>query len=184
MSKSNPKSSTAVPYAASLLELANERNQAEPVGQELAQIRQIVTGNPSFAAFLADPAIGDKERGEMVSRIFAGSVSPLMNSFLGVLNLKDRLGLLPQISDIYSRLLDEQLGKIDVEVTVAVQLSAEQLEDVRRRIGAALKKDPVVHQHVDDSIIGGLVVRVQDKMIDASVKTQLAAMKQALLAAK
>jgi F-type H+-transporting ATPase subunit delta len=80
-------------------------------------------------------------------------------------------------------MLDEQLGKIEVDVTVAQKLSSEQLEEVRQRVSAALKKDAVVHQYVDESIIGGLVIRVQDKLIDASVKTQLAAMKQQLLSA-
>jgi F-type H+-transporting ATPase subunit delta len=69
-------------------------------------------------------------------------------------------------------------------VTVASKLSADQLEEVRKKVGAALKKEAVVHQYVDDSIIGGLIVRVQDKLIDASVKTQLAAMRQQLLAAR
>jgi F-type H+-transporting ATPase subunit delta len=184
MAKTTQKSSTAVAYAASLLDLANERKLAEPIGQELAALRQIVTDNPSFGLFLADPGIGSAERAESIGKIFGGRVSPLMSNFLGVLNQKNRMGLLAQIADAYEDLLDEQLGKIDVDVTVAQKLDGKQLEAVRQRVSAALKKDAVVHQYVDDSIIGGLIVRVQDKLIDASVKSQLAAMRQQLLAAK
>jgi F-type H+-transporting ATPase subunit delta len=184
MAKTNQKSSTAVAYAASLLELANERKQAEPVGQELRDIKQVVTNNPTFGLFLSDPGISAAERGETISRIFGGKASPLMSNFLGVLNAKNRMNLLTQIADTYEDLLDEQLGKIEVDVTVAQKLDASQLEQVRQRVSAALRKDAVVHQYVDDSIIGGLVLRVQDKLIDASVKSQLNAMRQQLLSAK
>jgi F-type H+-transporting ATPase subunit delta len=177
------KSAFAVAYASSLLELANEKQQAEPIGQELREIRQIVAENRTFALFLADPGISETERGNVIGRVFGGGrVSPLMQNFLGVLNRKGRLGALVEIADAYDDLLDEQLGKIEVDVTVAQKLTPEQLEEVRRRVSAALKKDAVVHQYVDDSIIGGLVIRVQDKLLDASVRTQLAAMKQRLIA--
>jgi F-type H+-transporting ATPase subunit delta len=181
--KSNHASPIATAYARSLLELANERTQAEPIRQELGALRQIINDNKSFGLFLSDPAIGTVERGETVKKIFGGKVSPLMGSFLGVLNEKGRLGLLTQIADAYDDLLDEQLGKVEVDVTVAQKLDVKQLEQVRQRVSAALKKDAVVHQYVDESIIGGMVLRVQDKLIDASVKTQLAAMRQQLLAA-
>jgi len=175
------KAAYATAYARSLLELANEQTQAEQIGQELRDLKQIVEENRSFAIFLADPAIGHVERWNMLNRILGGKVSPLMHNFLGVLNQKTRLGVLPQMSEAYDEQLDEQLGKIEVDVTVAQKLTPEQLEEVRKRVSSALKKDAVVHQYVDDSIIGGLVIRVQDKLIDASVKTQLAAMKQQLL---
>src|SRR5439155_23633582 len=105
-------------------------------------------------------------------------------NFLGVLNEKGRLKLFVQIADAYDALLDEQFGKIEVDVTVAQKLSNDQLEEVRKRVSTALKKDAVVHQYVDESIIGGLILRVQDKLIDASVKTQIAALREQLLSAR
>jgi F-type H+-transporting ATPase subunit delta len=183
-SKSNHSSPIAAAYARSLLELANERKQAEPIGQELSALRQIVIDNPSFGLFLSNPGISSTERGQAIGKIFGGKVSRLMQNFLGVLNEKNRMGLAAQIADAYDDLLDEQLGKIEVDVTVAQKLDANQLEQVRQRVSAALNKEAVVHQYVDDSIIGGLVLRVQDKLIDASVKSQLDAMRQQLLSAK
>jgi len=80
--------------------------------------------------------------------------------------------------------VDEQAGKIEVDVTVAQKLSPDQLEEVRQKVSAALKKDAIVHQYVDDSIIGGLILRVQDKLIDASIKTQISKLREQLLAAR
>lgn len=178
------QSPTAIAYATAVLELANEQKQAETIAGEFAGIREMLKQNPHFGLYLSDPAIGETERGETIKKAFGGRVSGLMSNFLGVLNTKNRLGELSGIADAYDALLDEQLGKIEVDVTVAHKLAPEQLEEVRKRVGAALKKDAVVHQYVDDSIIGGLVVRVQDKLIDASVRTQLRAMRQQLLSGK
>ena len=85
--------------------------------------------------------------------------------------------------DAYEDLLDERLGKVEVDVTVAVRLSPDELESVRQRIGAALKKDAVIHQYVDESIIGGMILRVEDRVIDSSVRYQLEAMRKNLLSA-
>jgi F-type H+-transporting ATPase subunit delta len=177
-------SPTAVTYARSLLELAQERKVAEPVGQELAAIAEVLKANPTFLAFLRDPGIGRDERTRVVDRVLKSQASPLLANFLGVLAAHDRLGILDQIAAAYNDLLEELLGKVEVDVTVATRLSADELEQVRQKVSAALKKDAVVHQYVDESIIGGLVLRVQDKLIDASVKSQLETMKRQLLAAR
>ena len=177
-------SPTAVAYARSLLELATERNQAEPIGQEMRDIKRILDENPVFRAFLADPGISETERGEALKRIFEGKAAPLVMPFLSVLNIKGRMRLLQEIAEAYDNLLDEQLGKVEVDVIVAQKLDAAQLEQVRAKVSAALKKDAVVHQYVDESIIGGIVLRVQDKLIDGSVKYQLNSLRQQLLAAR
>jgi F-type H+-transporting ATPase subunit delta len=101
-----------------------------------------------------------------------------------VLNLKRRLKEIPAIAAAYDDLLDEKLGKIEVDVTVAQKLSPDQLEQVRQRVSQALKKEAVMHQYVDESIIGGLLLRVQDKLIDASVRSQLHSLRDQLLASQ
>lgn len=172
---------TTLAYAQSLLDLAGEQASPEGIGEELGQIAEIIEQQPTFAAYLADPGISNDERAKVLKDTFAGKVSPLMWNFLGVLNLKRRLKDIPAIAAAFDDLLDEKLGKIEVDVTVAQKLSADQLEQVRQRVSQALKKDAVVHQYVDESIIGGLLLRVQDKLIDASVKSQLNAMREQLL---
>ena len=174
----------SVAYARSLLELANVQNQAEPIGQELSEIEKVIESNPTFETFLSNPAIGQLERGKVIEKVFRGRVSPLLANFLGVVNAKGRLGLLEQIASAYRDLLDEQLGKIEVDVFVAQKLTTDQLEQVRKQVGAALKRDAVVYQYVDDSVIGGLVIRVEDRLLDASVRAQLRAVRRRLLAAR
>ena len=176
-------SPTALAYSQSILDLANDQKQAEAIGQELAALRQIVDENPSFREVLTNPAISTGEREKLLERIFKGKVSTLLFNTLGVMNEKNRLGLISQIAQGYSDLLDDQLGKVEVDLTVAQKLSPEQLEQARQQISHTLGRDAVVHQYVDDGVLGGMIVRVGDKLIDASVRYQLQAMKEQMLAA-
>jgi F-type H+-transporting ATPase subunit delta len=101
-----------------------------------------------------------------------------------VLNEKNRLSMLTQIADAFDALLDEKLGKVEVDLFVAQKLSPDQLEEAKQKISQALNREAVVHAYVDESIIGGAILRVGDKLIDASVKNQLQSIKEKLLAAK
>jgi F-type H+-transporting ATPase subunit delta len=184
MAAQTHNSATAVTYARSLLELAQADHTAEPIGQDLSGIAEVLKTNPTFGAFLRDPGISQAERARVINGVLKPSILPLLANFLGVLNNHNRLGILDQIASAYDDLLDEAMGKIEVDVTTAQRLSSEELEEVRQRISAALKKDAVIHQYVDESIIGGLVLRVGDKLIDASVRSQLETMKRQFLAAR
>ena len=97
------------------------------------------------------------------------------------MNEKGRLGLFSSAATAFNDLLEDQQGKVEVDVTVAEKLGKEQLEIVGKRIKGALKRDAVVHQYVDPRIIGGVVLRVRDQLIDGSVHAQLVAMRRKLL---
>jgi F-type H+-transporting ATPase subunit delta len=184
MHKVNHQSPTAIAYAEAMLELANEARSADETGQELRDIRTLVEENDSFAQVLASPAIGAEERGKFLHRIFDGRASMLVMHFLLLANEKARLSLLPSISAAYDNLLERQQGIVEVDVTVAQGLTPQQLDDVRQKVSSTLKREAVVHQYVDPSIIGGVVLRVQDQLIDGSVIAQLSAMRRQLLSAK
>ena len=172
---------TAFTYAQSILDLANEQQQAEPIGQELASLKQILDENPSIREVFTSPAIGADEREQLLERVFRNNLAPLLFNTLGVLNAHNRLGLISQIAQAYDELLDKQLGKVEVDLTVAQRLDADQLERARQQVSQALGRDAIVHQYVDENIIGGMIIRVGDKLIDASVRYQLASMRKQLL---
>ena len=174
-------STLAVTYARSLLELANERGQTEDVANDMGALGQLVEETPSFADFLKDPGIGREERDAALGRVFGGKLNVLADRLLRLMSERGRLGMLPEVVGAFEHLLDEQLGKVEVDVTVAERLGEEELADVRRRVSQALGKDAVVHQYVDAEIIGGMILRVGDRVVDASVRRQLEAMRQRLL---
>jgi len=184
MAKKTHTSPLAVAYAKSVLELATERNVAEDIGRELTEVGRVVGENSDLQTFLSSPAIGEVERGNVVDKAFRGRVSELVLNTLLVMNRKGRLGILQQVAIAYSDLLQDQQGIVEADVIVAEKLSQDQLEQVRQKIGAALKREVVLHQYVDATVIGGLVLRVGDRLLDASVKAQLRAVRRQLLAAR
>src|SRR5579871_2106102 len=123
MAKDTHTTPLAVAYARSVLELATERNVAADVGREFEGIGQVVDENPDFQTFLANPAIGEVERGNIVDKTFRGRVSELVLNTLLVMNRKGRLGLLRQVSNAYADLLQKQQGIIEADVIVAEKLS-------------------------------------------------------------
>lgn len=181
MAKSSPNAPVVARYAKALLQLANAQKQAEPLRAELKSLAEILEKNPSFKAILSDPAVSEATRDALLKKTFTNRASPTLINFLGLLNSRGRIGLASEIIDAYDDLLEEQLGNVEVDVTVSQKLSPEQLERVRQRVSSAIGRNAVVQQHVDESIIGGLVLRVQDRLIDASVKHQLEIMKRQLL---
>ena len=126
----------------------------------LEELAKIVASDPAFATFLSNPAVGEADRAKLLEKVLRNRVPPLIMNFLLVANRKGRLGMFDQIVTAYSALLEQQLGIIEVDAFVAQKLSSEQLDMVRQRVGAALKREVVLHQYIDESIIGGLVLRV------------------------
>ncbi len=172
-----------VAYAQSLLDLAVEQQAEEAIGAELSELAQALEAEPQFQMFLESPGIGISERAAVIKKAFKGRVAPLLYNFLRVANQRGMAGRLRQVAEAYQGLLDERLGKIEVDVTVPQRLDGPELEQVRQRISQALGKDVVVHQYVDEDMIGGIILRVGDRIIDASVKAQLAAIRQQFMRA-
>lgn len=183
MPRNRPIDSAAVAYARSVLELASEHGTEHEVGQELAALAELVSDNPALEQYFRDPTVSPDARDALITRAFAGQVSPLVLNLLRVMNDKGRLGLLRETCHAYAAVLDEKLGKVDVEVTVPAALDGRELEQVRELVGRALGKRPVVTQQVDDQMIGGIILRVGDTLIDASVRRQLQLVRSRLLRA-
>lgn len=184
MAELTPKSPAVVAFAQALLDLAYEQQQGEAIADELGDLAKIVEQDKLLKLFLLDPAISQRQRWDVLKRSLEGRINPLMLNFLGVLNAKGRFALLPQIVVAYGELLDRRLNRVRVEVTAVSELDAGELQEVRTRVSAALGKEAIIEQKIDPSIIGGLVVRVEDRLMDASVKAQLDLMRKQLLAAR
>lgn len=171
-------------YAKSLYELADDaggRDKIVELAEELEQICELARGDRTFREFLASPIINTKARGEAIRRIFHGRVTDLALRFLLVLNNKARLRRLESISAAFDQLVHEALGRIEVDIYTPGPLGPEQLDTIKRRIQAALGKDPVLYSYTDAAMIGGVRLRIGDQLIDGSVASRLRRLRQHLL---
>lgn len=167
-------------YARAMFELAVEHNALDVIGDELHQVAELVEKNSDLSALFAHLTIDAVRRGATVEKLFKGRVSQRTLNFLLLLNRKVRLSNLRAIVAAFDRMAKEKRGEIDVEVHTAQPLAPGQLDKVSARISAAIGKKAIVHEHVDGSLIGGLKVRIGDKLMDASVAAQLRRMARQL----
>jgi F-type H+-transporting ATPase subunit delta len=172
-------------YAQSLLELADAAGGNEKIVEtsaELMAIMEIIRSDESTAEFLRSPIIEREKRAAAIRRIFEGRVSDLILRFMLVLNGKGRLGEFGAMATAYDQLVNKRLGRVEVDVyTVEGRLETDELAVVGEKVKARFGQDPVFHQYADASMIGGLVLRVGDQLIDGSVRGQLRRMREELL---
>ena len=172
-------------YAQSLLELAEAAGGEEKIaetGEQLQSLLEIVQAEPAFAEFLRSPIVKRSSRGESLKRVLDGQVSDLLLRFILVLNDKGRLGRLADIAAAFDEMLNERFGRIEVDVfTVEGRLDDAQMSLLADKVRSRLGKEPVFHQYKDPSLIGGLVLRVGDQLIDGSVRGRLRGLRESLL---
>ena len=170
-------------YAEALLELATEQGVVDEVAEQVQAIMPAIASGNELHRLLANPAIRDSERGAIVQRVFEGKVHALLYKMLRVLGDKGRLGSLPEVAGGYLLAVAEARGQVDVQATVATELNAADIARVAEQIGQALGKTVSLNQKVDPSLIGGMKIKVGDRLIDASVASQLQNMKNKMVAA-
>ena len=170
-------------YAEALLDVAEQKDLADDVGDELnALVGDVFVRAPEVEQELASPIIKRTAKGPLLEATFKGKVSDVTLSFLNVLNGKDRLGLLRHVEAAYRELLDHRAKRVRVLVRSAVALSAEQTEKLRQTVGVAHGREPVIVAKIDPTLLGGMVVQVGDVVFDGSVRTRIDNIRNQLLA--
>lgn len=171
-------------YAKSLFELAHAQGgqaNAESILGELEDIIELARQDKSFSELLASRLIDSTKRDGSIERMFSGKVSPLTLNFLRQINRKGRLANLSQIATAMDEMVQNQFGRVEVDVFTATPIGAGELESVRKQLCDSLGKDVIMHPYTDSSMLGGIKLRVGDQLIDASIQAELRKMRDMLL---
>jgi len=163
-------------YARSLFELATDAGGTDKlmeVADELEQICELAREDKKMNLFLTSPVVDVKARGKALSAIFTNRITDLTLKFLLVLNNKGRLDRLESIETAFDQLVQEAFGRIEVDVITPVAIDAELMATIKEKISTVLGKEPVLHPYVDESLLGGIKLRIGDQLIDGSVQTRL-----------
>ena len=160
-------------YSAAMLELAEAKGEADSLLAELLDLSAYLAKNADFDAFFSSPMLDVDARTKSIERIFRGKAGDLLVDSLQVLNRKGRLGLFRSIAETY-RLAHQGLrGRAEVQVTTAVPLGKKLRARIKDLTDKYTGKDTVLVETVDESVIGGTVVRIGDKKFDTSVASKL-----------
>ncbi len=171
-------------YGEALFEVAAEAGEAK-IGELLEEIevlQKILAENPGFDALMLHPGVPKQEKLQVVETVFKGRISEELAGFLRIVVTKERYGDLGEIFDYYIAKVKER-QKIGVAyVTTAVALSEAQKQAVCSRIqqtGGYRKME--MHYKTDASLIGGMVIRIGDRVVDSSIRTKLDQLTKQLL---
>lgn len=176
------ESPAAKRYAQALFELGVEHDQLEPMGDALDQMATLYRDSRQLRNVLTNPAVDLAERREVVDAIADEAGWPqLFRNFVMLLIDRDRTGHIEAMADEYARRTDEHLGRARATVTSATELSDDQLQSLRQRLGELTGKQVIVSTEVDESLIGGVIARVGSTIYDGSVRNHLQRMRNAIL---
>jgi F-type H+-transporting ATPase subunit delta len=168
-------------YAEALLSAAEARGQSAEVLAELESlVRDVLDRDPKVELFLSSAAVGRERKRHAIRDAFGGT-SDVLTNFLLVLNDHDRLGALRAVALAYRDLYDRRAGRMHVTVESAVPLADEQQDRLRDQLRRAFQREPVLETRIDPDLLGGLVVRVDDWVYDASIRTRLSDLRKQLI---
>jgi len=156
-----------------MVELAESQGQADSLLEELHEVAALAETDPQLGTFLSSPTVDATARARVIETAFRGKASDLLVDSLQVLNRKDRLGLLQALYVTYRLAHEELRNIIDVDVTTAVALSDGMRARIRELVTAMSGKQAELIEKVDESVLGGITLRIGDDKLDSTVLMKL-----------
>ena len=164
-------------YAKALFALGQQEGMAklEQYGENLSALEGVLEDSPELVRLIHIPVISVAEKQKVLSQVLDKlDVDPMIENFCSLLAEKERLPLFEEIAEAFGKLLDEAWGVVRGKLLTAVSLSKEQQAGILARLEKQTSKQIALKFEVDPSILGGVVLQVGDNVLDASLRAQLA----------
>jgi F-type H+-transporting ATPase subunit delta len=168
-------------YAEALFEAARERDELEEVLEEFEDFEAALEESEELRLFFYGGQIPEREKRRAIDALTEG-MSLTTRNFLKVLSDNGREEILEEILVRYEELVKEHLGRVEVEVTTAVELSEDELDLMKERLGSSLEgREVILQTTVDPNILGGAVFRFGGRRVDSSVRGRLEGLREEML---
>lgn len=168
-------------YAEALFALGQKTGEDEAYARAFETLIALLESDPRVRDFLGSPKIDVAAKKDVLVRAFENRVPRLFLNFLLVVLDKRRQRFVPEISREYGRLVDERLGRLHVQVTLAHEPDERMEREIAAELGRIFGKRVIAHVHVDPKILGGIVVRSGDRVLDGSLRRRLLSLRHRLL---
>lgn len=161
-------------YARALIGAASKAGVADEVIEQLGQLvdEYLDSSTPLSAAFRS-PRIDEDEKLRVIDKIFGEEFHPVLIKFLKVMAHRGRLGYVYAVRNAADDIHDEMLGRVLASVQTAVPLDDDLRAKITERLGSVMHKEVRLRETVDPGLIGGMLIRVGDRVFDSSVANQL-----------
>lgn len=171
-------------YAEALFSLASKAGDLDGWGALFTGLSDAIQSDTRLQNFMAAPQVSAIAKKQVVEKAFAGQLPHVMMRFVQKLIDNRRQMLVPEIAVEYGNLVDERAGRVHAQVTVARETSDAERASIAARLSERLGKEVVPHLSVNPAILGGLVVRIGDTVMDGSVRKRLATLRTRLTAVR
>ncbi len=159
-------------YARSLFDVAREQGKLDELREQLGQFADALSETHELAVFFFSPYFSTKEKQEGLERLLEGA-DPILMNFLSLLIENHRMPVIFRIREQYEHLWEQENRTLPVEVTSAIELDEATTEALGRTIGERSGRKVKLAARVDPDILGGIVVRVGNSILDASIRNRL-----------
>ncbi|MEN8245416.1 MAG: ATP synthase F1 subunit delta [Thermodesulfobacteriota bacterium] len=168
-------------YAKALLMIGKEDGQTETYREELSGIAELIKGEEELEQALTNPLYDAAGRRKVLEAVIEKmNLSKVMSSFVFLVFEKGRVGFIGSIDEFYQQLADELKGVARASLVSAAELSSEAVDKIRTSLSKRTGKDIILEIEQDPTLIGGIVTRIGDLVLDGSIKTQLLNMRESL----
>ncbi|MDE5931291.1 MAG: F0F1 ATP synthase subunit delta [Lachnospiraceae bacterium] len=169
-------------YGDALFELAVEENKVDDLLGEIGQLQKVLQENEDFGRLMTHPKINKDEKIHVVTDVFKGRISDELLGFLTIIISKDRYQEIDGILEYFLTEVKKYKGIGVATVTTAVPLREEQCKKVEQRLlDTTDYKSMEIHYEQDAALIGGMVIRIGDRVVDSSISTKLNELQKDLL---
>lgn len=159
-------------YGRSLFDVAREKGLLDVVREQLAQLAQAFDANRDLAVFFFSPYFSTNEKQQALERMLDGA-EPILMNFIELLIENHRMPVIFRVRAEYDRLWDEENRMLPVQITSAVALDASTTDSLGNTIGERTGRRVALAANVDPEIIGGVIIRVGNSILDASIRNRL-----------
>lgn len=170
-----------VRYAKALYQLAEEENKQEIVKKDVEMLLNTINNSKEFSNFLENPLIKGSAKRSIITNLFQGKTDELVLSFLQLLIDKKREYYLKNICLYTIHLHKQKMGIQDAVITTATDISTAHRKEIFEYITRKFKVNIDLKEKTDPEIIGGFILRIEDKQINASLQSQLMKLKRELI---
>ena len=170
----------ARPYAKAAFKLAQEQGLLDEWSQMLALCAG-VSHQDAVGKMINDPSLSADEKAKSFIGLCEDSLSGDVKKYIRILSGRNRISLLPQINSLFEQMKAKHQGYQDVVVASAFPLTEKQQEDISRKVSERLGRSVRMHLEIDTSLIGGVIVKAGDLVIDGSVRTRLGKLADAMI---
>jgi F-type H+-transporting ATPase subunit delta len=171
----------SIRYAKALFSLAQDEKKLDIVANDLGELKRLIDTSADFNKFVLNPLIIGNKKAEILKSLFSGKLDPLTMNFLYLLSNKKRVDVLDQILLKFDELLLKQRNQVVAELSSTSVLDDKQLNLIKANIEEMTQKSVILETKEDASLIGGFTVKIEDVIIDNSVRYQLAKLKEKLI---